>query len=253
VITGGLALLEHHALDETARPGFQRFVRSLIAPALERLGWDPRDSDSDLDRKLRGDLIAAMGTLGADRDTIERCGAAVDAVMAGGPGDPEVARATLAVYARFAGPDEYERLWRAYQSAAAPLDRSRYLRAVASVPVDDLAVGTLDKIIDGEIRAQDGFWVFGALLATEAGPAVWRSAEQRWPSLLDAMPGVTRTKVAEGIASLSQPEIAGEVKAFLAAHPIREAASSIRQNLEKLEVYVRLRARETPIMTAYFE
>ena len=253
VITGGLALLEHHALEEAPRPAFQRFVRSLIAPTLEHLGWDPRDSDGDLDRKLRGDLIAATGTLGADPETLERCRAVVDAVMAGSSEDPEVARAALSVYARLAGPSEYDRLWTAYQNATAPLERARYLRSVASVPVDDLAISTLDKIIDGEIRAQDGFWVFGVLLATKAGPAVWRSAEQRWQSLLDAMPGVTRTKVVEGIASLSQPEIAGEVKAFLAVHPIREAASSLTQNLEKLEVYVRLRAREAPIMTAYFE
>ena len=39
VITGGLGLIEHHALDESAKPGFQEFVRGLVSPALERLGW----------------------------------------------------------------------------------------------------------------------------------------------------------------------------------------------------------------------
>jgi puromycin-sensitive aminopeptidase len=252
LLVGGLALLEHHALDEAARPGFQRYVRTLIGPALERLGWEAREGEPDLDRKLRGDLIAALGTLGGDPETIARCRPLAEAAMDGEEGDPEVSRAALTVYAREAGAEEYDRLWRAYEEATAPLDRARYLRCVASVPVDELAVGTLDKILGGEIRAQDGFWVFGSLLAGKAGPAVWRSAEERWAELLDAMPGVTRTNIVEGIASLSQPEIAGEVRTFLEAHPIREATTSVTQNLEKLGVYVRLRERETPVLGAYF-
>jgi puromycin-sensitive aminopeptidase len=252
VMTGGLGLLEHHALAEPARPGFRRFVASLVGPALERLGWDAGAADSDLDRKLRGDLIAAMGVLAEDPGVIERCRGVVDGLLAGASGDPEVARAALVVYARFGGAEEYDRLWAAYQSATAPLDRARYLRCTAAVPVDDLAVATLGRIIDGEIRAQDGFWVFGALLGGKAGPAVWRGAEARWDELLGAMPGVTRTKVVEGIAALSQPEVAGDVRAFLAAHPIREATSAVAQNLEKLEANVRLRARETPAVSAYF-
>ena len=251
VITGGLGLLEHHALAPDARPAFERFVCSLAGPALRRLGWEPRNGDGDLERKLRGDLVAALGTLGADRDVIERCRGIVGALLAGGASDPEVARAAVAVYARSGGPDEYDALWRAYGHATAPLDRARYLRAVATVPGDALAVRTLDRVVDGEIRAQDGFWVFGQLLGGDGGPAVWRRAEERWPALLDAMPGVTRTKVVEGIAALSQPQVASEVRAFLTAHPIREAAIAVTQNLEKLEANVRLRARETPVLSAY--
>jgi hypothetical protein len=66
------------------------------------------------------------------------------------------------------------------------------------------------------------------------------------------MPGMTRTRVAEGISALSQPEVAADVKGFLAEHPLPEAARSIEQNLEKLDANVHLRERETPVVTAYF-
>jgi puromycin-sensitive aminopeptidase len=252
VITGGLATIEHHALDESVRPSFQRFVCDLIGPALDRLGWDPRDGDSDLERKLRGDLIAAMGVLGGDEEPIERCRAIVDDLLTGGSPDPEVATAALTVFARHASAEEYQRLWGTYKDSRTPLDQVRYLRSVATVPVDELAVGTLDKVIEGEIRTQDGFWVFARLLTGKGGPAVWRSAAARWDSLLEVMPGMIRTRVVEGISALSQPEVAADLKAFFAEHPMPEASRSVEQNLEKLEANVRLRARETPAVTEYF-
>jgi puromycin-sensitive aminopeptidase len=252
VITAGLGTIEHHALDESVRPAFQGFVRSLIGPALDRLGWDPSPEDSDLDRKLRGDLIATLGVLGEDQEVIARCGKLAGDLIAGESPDPEVATAALTVHARFADADGYQRLWETYKQAKTPLDQVRYLRSVAGVPVDDLAVSTMDKIVEGDIRTQDGFWVFARLLMGKAGPSVWHSAASRWDSVLEVMPGMTRTRVVEGISALSQPEVAAEVKAFLSEHPIPEATRSVEQNLEKLEANIRLRERETPRVTEYF-
>jgi puromycin-sensitive aminopeptidase len=252
VITGGLGSLEHHALEESVRPAFQEFVRSLAGPALDRLGWEPSSGDSDLDRKLRGDLIASMGVLGGDDETIERCRVLVAGLLDGATPDPEVATAALTVFARHADADGYDRLWEAYRTARTPLDQVRYLRSVAGVPLDELALSTLDKVIDGDIRTQDGYWVFARLLSGRGGPAVWHGAASRWDDLLEAMPGMTRVRVAEGISMLSRPETAAEVKAFLAEHPVPEASRSIEQNLEKLDINLRLRGRETAVLTDYF-
>ncbi|HEX6947606.1 MAG TPA: M1 family metallopeptidase [Acidimicrobiia bacterium] len=251
-IIGGLGTIEHHALDESVRPAFEEFVRSLVGPAAARMGWEPRPGESDLQRKLRGELLSALGVLGHDTETIERCRQIVDDLLAGGSIDPEVTTAALTVTARYADADTYERLWKAYQDARTPLDQVRYLRSVAGVPVEELAVSTMDKVVDQDIRTQDGFWVFARLLMGKAGPAVWRSAASRWDKVLEVMPGMTRLRVVEGISALSQPEVAAEVRAFLSEHPIPEATRSVQQNLEKLDTNVRLRLRETPVVTEYF-
>jgi len=252
VITGGLALIEHHTLDNEARPAFQEFVRNLVAPALERLGWEASDSDSDLHRKLRGDLIAAVGNLGEDADTIKWAKGVVTQLIDGEALDPEVATSALAVYARHGGADEYETLWKRYQSSATPLDKVRYLRAVSGVSTEEQALSTLDKVLKGDIRTQDGYWVFGRLLMGKSGPAVWAGARTRWDEVLEAIPGRTRTWLVEGISALSEPEVAADVKAFLAEHPIPEATRALAQNLEKLDTNVQFRQRETPVVTAYF-
>lgn len=252
VITGGLAAIEHHALSDVARPSFQRFVRHLVSPTLDRLGWEPGPDDSDLSRKLRGDLIAAMGNIGHDEETIERARAVVGDLLAGAAIDPEVVTAALSVYARHGGSDEYDLLWETYLAATEPLDQVRYLRSVAAVPAKDQVVATVDRIINGDIRTQDGFWVLARLLVGKGGQAAWESARTRWPDVLAKMPGLTKRRITEGLSGLSQPEVAADVKAFFAETPLPEAATSLSQNLELLDANVLLRARETPVVTAYF-
>jgi puromycin-sensitive aminopeptidase len=252
VILGGLRSLEHHALAPETRPVFEAFVRDLVRPALDRLGWEARSGETDLTRKLRGDLISSLGNLGHDEKTIEKARELATAVLNGDEFDPEVCTAALSVYSRHGGQDEYEALWEAYQNRTAPTEKVRFLRSVAGVEVEDLALSTMDKVVNGDIRTQDGFWVFARLLAGDAGPAVWKNARERWEKVLEAMPGMTRRRVVEGVPALSQPEVAADVKAFFSEHPLPEAARYLTQNLELLDTNVLLRERETPVVSEYF-
>lgn len=252
VILGGLGMVEHHTLDDEAKPAFQDFVARLVSPTLDRLGWEPRDGERDLDRKLRGDLIAAMGNLARDEATIDRCRDLVSKILDGQTFDPEVTTAALAVYARNGGADEYEKLWDVYESVNTPLEKVRYLRSVAAVGTESEAMKTLDRVVDQVVRTQDGFWVFARLLAGDSGPEVWANARARWDDVLAAMPGMTRTRVVEGLPALSKPEVAADIKSFFAEHPLPEASRVLEQKLELLDANVALRERETERVTTYF-
>lgn len=252
IVTGGLAALDHHAVSEETRPAFQAFVSKLVGPALDRLGWDPQPGESDLTRKLRGNLIAVMGNVAEDTAVAGRARSVVADLLADKDIDPEVATAALAVYAHSGDVEEYDTLWDAYKAASLPLTKNRYLRAVATVPTDEMAKRSVDRIINGDIRTQDGFWVFAGLLSGKGGPAAWETARTNWTALLEKMPGMTRRRVVEGIPALSQPEVAADVKAFFAETPLPEAASALEQNLEQLDANVRLRERETEVIDGYF-
>ena len=252
IITGGLGALDHHVVTDEARPAFQGFVSKLVGPALDRLGFDPADGESDLTRRLRGDLIAVMGNIAEDQTVLDRARSTVASLLDNGDVDPEVAMASLAVYARHAGEAEYNTLWDAYKAASLPLDQVRYLGAVAGVPTSDMVERTMQKILDEDIRTQDGFWVFGRLLSGKGGPSAWSYARTNWKPLLSKMPGMTKRRVVEGIPALSKPEVAADVKAFFAETPLPEAASALEQNLENLDANVRLRERETEVVEEYF-
>jgi len=54
-------------LDEDQCDRLAERVRMLVGPAVERFGWSTRERESELESQLRGDLIAALGTLGEDK------------------------------------------------------------------------------------------------------------------------------------------------------------------------------------------
>jgi aminopeptidase N len=254
VIVSGLGLIEHHALDETVRARFEEFVVELLRPAFDRLGWEPEAGEPDLQRKLRGMLIGALGNLGQDESVIAVAGQiAGDLISGDAQHDPEVANASLAVFARHGSKTEYDALWMAYEGARTPLDRRKYLRSVAAVEKLELAAQTLERIMNQDIRTQDGYWVLAELLGGKAGPGVWEKARKEWDRVLNVMPGFTKKYVVAGIPALSQPEVAVDVRAFFSENPMPDIKMALAQRLERLDSNVTLRERETARIKAYFE
>ena len=96
-------------LEGEARAALHARVRTLVGPALERIGWEDRPGDGDRDRELRGVLIEAMAALGDDGEAIARVADLFQRYCA----DPSSVEANVAagvvkVTAALAGPDELD-------------------------------------------------------------------------------------------------------------------------------------------------
>ncbi len=53
-------------IDESLRPAFRNWVRQVVGPLVERLGWTPRANESDEIQGLRSDALFTLGNAGAD-------------------------------------------------------------------------------------------------------------------------------------------------------------------------------------------
>ena len=54
----------------------------------------------------------------------------------------------------------------------------------------------------------------------------------------------------EGVTALDHAELASRVQAFLAEHPLPQGAKQVAQHLERLDINVALRARESGRLAA---
>ncbi len=251
VVLGGLDELDR-IVPEQARPALQRFVRDLVTPACERLGWEPEVGEADLARELRGLVLAALGNLGNDGATQEQARAVVTAGLTGSREvDPDVAEAALGIVAANGGPAEFERFLAVLRQATNPQDKERYLRAAAAVPDDATAARLLDMIVAGEIRRQDSFWVLALLVGHRAtGVATWQRIRDRWDEVLGAMPPQNSRRLLDNVHFRSEPEVAADITSWLREHPIRGSGKFTPQVLERLEVRVGLRGREADRLEA---
>ena len=84
-----------------------------MGPALRRLGWEARETDTRDDRELRGDLIRAMGILGDDRETQALAREDEVSVRTGHAIDPAVASAAIDVVAFIGDERDYDDVPRA--------------------------------------------------------------------------------------------------------------------------------------------
>jgi puromycin-sensitive aminopeptidase len=244
-ILAGLGELDRVAPPDV-RPTLQAFVRNLVADKVDAMGWIPVGGEDDRSRKLRGTLIAAIGNLGDDKETQQEARVVLEeSQSAVGLVDAEVANAALSVVASNGGYEDFERFLEISNESEVPQEVVKYLRAAASVPDQAAAEKLFQMVLDGDIRRQDTFWLVAIMLGhRENGPRVWELMKENWDAMLGRIPPATGRRIIELIPNRSEPEIAADIEAWLADHPIKGGELFAQQQVELLKVRVGLRERE---------
>ena len=150
-IITGLAWCDRF-LDGPPRERFRDYVRTLVRPALDRLGWDPRTEDGELDRELRGDLIRTLGVLGDDPETQAMAREAEALSRTAGGVDASVAAAAVEVVAFAGGEEAFEAFRARMQEAPTPQEQDRYRYALARFRDPALMERLLALAVSEEIR-----------------------------------------------------------------------------------------------------
>jgi puromycin-sensitive aminopeptidase len=247
-LIGALGSIDH-ILEPPARPGFERFVGSLCSPAFQALGWDLRPGDTDRDNELRGDLIAALGMLGNDGPTIARCAD----IERTGHSSASVVAASVSVAARHGDAAIYERYRERLANPSSPQDERRYQRALPLFRGATEFDQTLRASLDGTIRTQDAPFVLGQMLThREHGPAAWTFVKNNWKEINERFPDNSIPRLLGGIVKLDTPELAADTREFVAAHPVPQGTKIVAQHLEKQDVNVALRGRDSAALTERF-
>jgi puromycin-sensitive aminopeptidase len=247
-LTGGLGAIHHIAPDE-ALAGFSRRVSELVGPALERIGRSGSDGDSARLHELRASLIRTLGTVGADETLVEWADDAID--------DPDVppslAAAATSIAADHGNLATFERFVQRWRSAPTPQEENRFLFSLGLFGDPAAFDRALTMAIDGTVRTQDAPYLLGRMLGhRELGEVAWRHVVAHWETITTAFPDNSIPRMLVGIRSLSAPDLAAEVDAFVEAHPVSSGALTVAQHREKLAINVELRRREAPRLIAAF-
>jgi puromycin-sensitive aminopeptidase len=252
-VIGALASLRHHTVADDDLPAFHSLVRDIVGPTLGRLGWEPKEGESDLTRSLRGLVIGAMGRTGADPDVVERSRKVGRKWMSDPKStDPDVGQTSLFTLAANGSEKEYGEVLAAYRSARTPQIELRLLQAITFFDEPLHVDRTLEAIREGTIRNQDGSWVAARLLGgRRSGTHAWKRLREDWSTLTGLMPPLTLRRLVEGLPALSRLDVAQDVQSFLAETKVPHAEKATSQNLERLRANVLLRERESGSLSRF--
>ncbi|HEY2815131.1 MAG TPA: M1 family metallopeptidase [Acidimicrobiales bacterium] len=252
-LAGAFASLDR-IVDDDTRPRLQATVRALAAPALHRMGWAPKDGETDRDKQTRATLFELVGTVGADDDAAARARSIHDAYLADpDAADPAMAAVAVNVIADHGGPDDFAAFLDRFRTSTNPQEQMRYLYSLARFR-DKASFEQMLELSMSEVRTQNAPFLLGrALMSREHGAEAWDFIRRHWPTVMERFPSSTVVRMAEGVRALSDPAVAQDVLSFFAEHPLPQAAQTMAQHLERLRVNVAFREREQPALAAALE
>ncbi|MBI3248990.1 MAG: M1 family metallopeptidase [Deltaproteobacteria bacterium] len=243
----------YHLLDTQQRPALQTFLRSLLTPSVQKLGWSPQVGEHELISQLRGELLSALGTLGDDK-TIQAEARTRYAQYQQNPAavDRNVVPALVSILAGSGGAAEYEEFTTNFKTAKTPQEETRYLFALATFRPADLFERTLQLTINGEVRTQNAPYLMRSiLLNTERRERAWAFLKANWDEMCRQYPDNSIVRMCEGILSLVTSELEADVIDFFASHPVKQGAKTMQQHLEKLRIAVAGKQRDAVNIEAY--
>jgi len=250
VIVGALGLIDR-VIDDDDRPALQAAVRAIVGPKASELGWERRAGEAERTRSLRGLLLQALGTLGADPAIRTESARRFDERMAGGSVDADVETAVLHTVADQLRPGDYEAVLGVYHRPSNPQEELRYLHALAAFPDEELALATFE-LARTEVRTQNAPYLVAVLLGNRVGgAAVWSELKAHWDELLAKFPVNSHSRMLDGARALCRdPGVAGDVTEFLTAHPLASGQRSVVQMLERLSINLAFGQRTRPTLAA---
>ena len=252
VLISALAYVNRVIADDR-RDALEALVRHRAEEAAERLGWEPQEDETELDRQLRGDLLRALGTLGNDETVQARARVAYARYREDeGSVDANLLPAVIAILAASSGEGEYAEFHDRFKRARTPQEEQRYLYALAGFRQPELLRRTLEMTVNGEVRSQDAPFVIRTLLTSvDARGLAWEFVKAHWQAMARQYPESAYRRMYEGVPGLVSAEWERDVRAFFADNKIDLGGKTLQQYLEQLRVAVAFQQREAEALAVY--
>lgn len=244
ILCSSLAYLDR--LVGSGRPQFENYVRQLVSPAQERLGWEPKRGEHELAGQLRGLLIGTLGMIGNCKKTQAKAKeiyakykAEKDSV------DPNILSALTGILAITGDAAQYKQFIEDFKNGTTPQEEERYRSALTKFKQKDLLAETLKMCLNGDIRAQDApFSVAGVMANNDGRELAWQFVKDNWEELPKKYANSAIPRMLESITALVDPDLEKDVVSFFKTHEVKSGAKTVEQHIERLHVAVQFKQRE---------
>jgi len=255
-LTVQLDYIGEKLVTDTDRASYERWVRRLLAPAAQELGWQAKPGESDETKELRARVMFTLGHAGNDPEVLAEARklteqalenpAAVDHTMAFTVFRLAAMNGDVALYDRI--------LAKLNSKEATPEEYYLYFQTLAEFHDPALLQRTLDLAVSPAVRSQDSLGLIAAVMQNPAGtrPA-WDFVRAHWGDIEKVGGGFTSGEVVASTSAFCDPGLRDEVQDFFATHKVPTAERRLKQAIERMNYCVDLKARQTPQLSSWLE
>ena len=249
--------LSHILLNTNFHHEFQAFIRRLLKPVAQRLGWDPIQGETGLQGMCRATILRTLGVNG-DQETIDEAKRRFEAHLNG-----KLIPADLrsAVYSTVLHDAESEKVLQQFidlhNKADLQEEKMRIATALGSVRKEELIRKVLEFAISPAVRSQDSVSVICAVSGNSStkhsSDIAWQFVKENWSTIYSRYSsGFLITRLCKTIAeSFATKEDYEDVERFFKANPVPAAQRSIQQALESIQVNTAWLSRDEKSLTKF--
>ncbi len=253
-VTNRLEFVDEYLTTDTTRARFDGFVRSLLRPLFDELGFEAGAADSDDRRVLRATVVEALGIIAEDADVIARARAALDRSLSGGASlDPTLAGAVIRTAAAHGDAALFDALAAASERASSPEAQYRYLNALPEFRHPALIDRALQRTLSPSIRSQDTSSYLSVFFHNPAArDRAWSFVTEHWPALEPKiMIAGGDARFVAALGEFCDARSRDAIAAFFATHKLPGAVRTLDQTIERINNCIELKAKQTAAVTGW--
>jgi alanyl aminopeptidase len=254
---GGVDKARRAFADERLAGPFAAYVREALAPALNRIGIEPRRGESDAVASLRPELMRRLGDAGRDEDVLARARSLANAYLERpGTVDPSLVSAVLRLSSIGGDRARFDRYRARFESTQNPSERVAFLEALAWFDSDTLVDRALAYALQGPLRPNEIDDIPKVMVRQrpDRNERVWTWMTENYRAIAARTPPTLHAGLTEfaGGCSIERLDAA---RTFFAspAHRASGTEQELEEVAEKVRECVGLRERESASVAGYLQ
>jgi len=247
-LLGQLEYIGHYLTSDSDQPQYQAWIRQLLAPSIQRLGFEPKPGESEEDKQLRSRVLQVAGGTGRDPEVLAWARKWTDQVLqSSGALDNTIAGTAFTLAARDGDSALYDRLVEKQKQVKTPEDFYVYLGALNAFNDPALIDRNLKRALSPEVRSQDAVFVISDIMNhPAAGQAAWEFMKSRWEEIAKLGGGFAAAELVDAASTFCSTEQRDQVREFFNAHKVASAERGLPQSLERISNCADLKTQQAP-------
>ncbi len=241
--------------DEPYYDRFAAMMRSVYGPAGERVGWEARPGERELEALMRSTILGQLGKYD-DEATLDTAASLFER-YAEEPAEvhPDIRGVVFNLAAQQGDESTYGAIWDLYDGSPLEEEKMRLLMALGNFSDTGLLGETLDRSLSDRVRYHDTIQVVSGVAANRLGrDMAWDFVKENWDEF--------SRRYSDGLFALSRlvaitarfttQEKLDDVEGFFDEHPTPAADRAISQSLETVRLNVAWLAHNRADLAGYF-
>jgi len=241
-----LSYIGDRVVSADDRESYNLWVRQLLAPIAQDVGWEPKPGEDEDRARLRAELMSALGEVAGDSQANALALQLANKYLT----DPfsvdhALALASMRVAARAGDEILYDKILADLKAAKTPEAYYADIFALSGFSDPKLVDNTLEYAISSSIRSQDAPYLISRVMQyPPADRQAWSFVQAHWTNIEKLGGAFAGGTIVQATGSFCDPGMRDEVKAFFSSHPTPSAERTLRQSVEQMNYCVDLKAQQ---------